>query len=150
MLLITGNLEGICCPAPRGPQGPPGPPGAPGENGDPGPIGIPGATGPTGTNGFENTTTTCNLFMVAGRIPVPLTGSVSGGGPGYIYTATPTSISITAFGVSTYIWGVTAESPRGGATAVRVTVLGNIPNEFIIEAPGADFVNFIGFGCLTA
>ena len=144
------EVYGICCPAPSGPPGLPGPDGAPGVDGPAGPTGPIGPAGAPGLDGIQNTSTPgCITFMIAGRIPVPLSGTTTGSGPGYSYTATPTTISIDTFGVN-YVWGVIAESPRGGSDSVRVTIFGNIPNEFIIEAPGADFVNFVGFSCLTA
>lgn len=140
------HIFGRCCPAP---SGPPGPPGVIGQNGPPGPAGPPGAPGPAGPPGpdVQNFGIDCNLNIVAGRIPIPASGTTSGSGPGFTYTATPTSVSITVFS-SFVTFGATAEGPSG--TFFEVTGVADFPMRFEISAPGAEFLNFIGFSCQTA
>lgn len=144
----SSHLIGKCCPAPAGP---PGPQGIPGPNGTNGPTGPTGATGAPGAPGTQNLLPiTCGLFIISGRIPIPSSGSISGSGPGYTYTATPQTVTINTDSIASFSYSfiVTAEDSLGNT--FEVVSVADIPLRFEISAPGAEFVNFVGFSCLTA
>jgi hypothetical protein len=86
------------CPGPPGfpgPQGPDGPQGLPGVPGPDGPIGASGPQGPTGATGATDFVVYCSeAHVVFGNIPIPATGNLTGTGPGYSYTSTPTTIVV--------------------------------------------------------
>ncbi|CCB87043.1 putative uncharacterized protein [Parachlamydia acanthamoebae UV-7] len=161
LFLMPVHLFAIrCCPTPSGPPGIPGPIGPTGPTGPTGPAGLDGISpiGPTGPTGVQGPTGSAgtNLLNICfpgafiyGRIAMPLSGSVTALGPGYLYTATPTSLTIfyapAVFGNS-----ATAEGLRGGATSVRVTRTGAEDSSIIIyevEPPGADYINFFITNC---
>lgn len=144
------SIFGSCCPGPQGPPGRPGIDGVDGATGPAGPAGATGPVGPAGPDGTNYATAGCASWLVVfGRIPLPVSGTVSGIGPGFSYTATPTTVTLITAANTSYSWTANAEGPRDGATSVRVTLSNNFPI-FEIEAPGADFLNFSGFGCETA
>jgi hypothetical protein len=106
-LLFTGAYadiffqHGRCCPGEMGPPGPQGPAGLPGN---PGPDGPPGVTGPTGAPGESGipgepsnvNSIGCSPTHLFGRVPVPESGTITGSGPGYTFTSTPTFVTISA------------------------------------------------------
>lgn len=144
---LPAQALGKCCPAPSGPPGAPGIigiDGATGPQGPEGPIGPPGPPGPVNPN---LNAPNCSLVILGGRIPIPASGTLQGSGPGYIYVSTPTSVSITTF-VNFLQFNATAEDSLGNV--FEVVEVADFPIRFEISNSGAEFLNFIGFTCLTA
>jgi len=151
--MLGNSLLGTCCPAPAGPPGFPGSAGAPGPDGGPGGPGGQGPQGPTGPAQLETICDRTDPSIVAGRVPMPVSGTSTGSGPGFTFTATPTVLSLTFTGptpADEFTFTATAEGPRGGATFVRTVLVFNVPFQIELDPSGADFINFIAFTCTQA
>lgn len=136
-----------CPPGRQGDQGPAGVPGAPGPNGPTGPT---GPTGPAGTT--QNVNSSCQLFIIEGRIPLPATGTAVGSGPGFTYVASPTRVDITFVApISVFNFVALGEALPG--TSVATSILDDVlvfpAFSVILSGPGG-FVNFLATACLSA
>ncbi|CDR34295.1 hypothetical protein [Criblamydia sequanensis] len=147
---IHHNIK-MACKCSPGDQGPPGIDGPDGPTGPDGPDGPPGPQGPPGDPGTQNAVSSCNLFIIDGRIEVPASGSTAGSGPGYTYVAFPDHVELL-FTVGLPGWTVqaTAEAAPGESAVVSIDNVTYFP-AFSIQIDGnATFVNFLATSCLTA
>lgn len=147
---IHHNIQ-MACKCSPGDQGPPGIDGEDGPPGPDGPEGPAGPPGPPGEPGTQNALSSCNLFIVHGRIEVPTTGSVEGSGAGYTYVAFPDHVEIIfGFGLPSWTVQATAEAATGESAVVSIDTVSFFP-AFTIRIDGtATFVDFLATSCLTA
>ncbi len=135
--------------------GPEGAAGTPGANGAKGIAGSQGPQGPQGAAGepTSGTFTSCELFIVQGRIQLPPGGAASGSGLGYTYSgATSTQVNILfSNGISGGFWEVNATAEGTVGESIVATISdASAPAVTISLSNPALYVDFIATTCLTA
>lgn len=137
-----------CSPGDQGPPGIDGPDGPTGPDGPPGPAGPPG---PQGDPGTQNAVSSCDLYILQGRIEVPTVGFTEGAGPGYTFVAFPDHVEITVtVGLPNWSFQATAEAAPGDTVVVSIDRNTFFPAYTITIDGTATFVDFIATTCLSA